>query len=337
MKIAVLAPIIWRTPPRQYGPWEQVASVITEGLVKKGLNVTLFASGDSITNAKLSSVREHPLGDEPGDFKVWECLHISSLMERAGEFDLIHNHFDFLPLTWSRTISTPMLTTIHGFSSPDIVPVYKKYDQTTHYVSISNSDRHPSLTYIDTVYNGLNDALFSFTATPDDYLLSFGRIHPEKGTHLAIEIAREAGMPLIICGLIQDEAYFREKIAPCINDTTVIYKGNVGPEDRNHILGRAKALLHPVLFNEPFGLSIAEAMMCGTPVIAFDRGSMKELIAHEKTGFLVNTPEEAVIAVKKADDIRRNDCREHSLARFSQEKMVSHYVEIYQRILGKHC
>lgn len=334
MKIAVLAPVSWRTPPKQYGPWEQVASVLTEGLVQQGLDVTLFATGDSITNAKLSSVREHSLGDEPGDFKVWECLHISSLMERAGEFDLIHNHFDFLPLTWSRVIKTPIVTTIHGFSSPAILPVYQKYNSTTHYVSISNSDRDPSLTYIDTVYNGLNEALFSFTATPDDYLLSFGRIHPEKGTHLAIEIAREAGMRLIICGLIQDENYYREKVAPHIDDKQVVYKGNVGPEDRNNILGKAKALLHPVLFNEPFGLSIAEAMMCGTPVIAFDRGAMKELITDTKTGFLVRNTEEAVLAVKKADNIRRSDCREHSLARFSQGKMVSHYLEVYKRILG---
>ena len=333
MKIAVLAPISWRTPPKQYGPWEQVASVLTEGLVQQGLDVTLFATGDSITNAKLSAVREHSLGDEPGDFKVWECLHISSLMERAGEFDLIHSHFDFLPLTWSGLISTPMVTTIHGFSSPAILPVYQKYNSTTHYVSISNSDRDPSLTYIDTVYNGLNEALFSFTATPDDYLLSFGRIHPEKGTHLTIEIAKAAGMPLVICGLIQDENYFREKVAPHIDDINVIYKGNVGPEDRNNLLGKAKALLHPVLFNEPFGLSIAEAMMCGTPVIAFDRGSMKELITDAKTGFLVNTTEEAVLAVKKADTIRRNDCREHSLARFSQGTMVSHYIDVYKRIL----
>ncbi|MBW8687520.1 glycosyltransferase family 4 protein [Chitinophaga rhizophila] len=334
MKIAVLSPIIWRTPPRQYGPWEQVTSVLTEGLVQQGLDVTLFASGDSITKAELSAIRERPLGDDPGDFKVWECLHISSLMERAGDFDLIHNHFDFLPLTWSRVISTPMVTTIHGFSSPDIIPVYKKYDETTHYVSISNSDRHPSLTYIDTVYNGLDDTLFSFTPSPDEYLLSFGRIHPEKGTHLAIEIAAAAGRRLVICGLIQDEGYFREKVAPFIDDDKVVYKGNVGPEDRNNILGRATALLHPVLFNEPFGLSIAEAMMCGTPVIAFNRGSMPELIVEGKTGFLVNTTEEAVTAVGKAINIDRNDCREHSLARFSQGKMVSHYIEVYKRILA---
>lgn len=334
MKIAVLSPIVWRTPPRQYGPWEQVTSVLTEGLVKKGIDVTLFATGDSVTDAELSSVCDHPLGEKPADFKVWECLHISALMEKAGEFDLIHNHYDFLPLTYSRLIPTPMVTTIHGFSSQDIIPVYKKYNDTSHYVSISNSDRSPQLTYIDTVYNGIDESLFSFRETPEEYLLSFGRIHPEKGTHLAIEIAQKLNMPLIICGLIQDQHYFEEKVAPCINDSSVIYKGNVGPVDRNRLLGNARALLHPVMFDEPFGLSIAEAMMCGTPVIAFNRGAMKELILEGKTGFLVNTVEDAITAVRNIPHINRQDCHEHAMANFSQEKMVAHYIEVYKRIVG---
>src|SRR4051812_31588812 len=162
MKVAILAPVTWRTPPRNYGPWEQVASVLTEGLVKQGLDVTLFATGDSVTKAKLQSIREHPLGEHPGDSKVVECLHISNLMERSSEFDIIHNHFDFLPLTYSGLIRTPVITTIHGFSSEQIVPVYKKYNRHTSYVSISNSDRHPDLTYLDTVYNGLNEQQFEF-------------------------------------------------------------------------------------------------------------------------------------------------------------------------------
>lgn len=334
MKIAVLSPIVWRTPPRQYGPWEQVTSVLTEGLAKKGIDVTLFATGDSVTLAKLSSVIDHPLAEKPADFKVWECLHISALMERAGEFDLIHNHYDFLPLTYSRLIPTPMLTTIHGFSSPDIIPVYKKYNDTSHYVSISNSDRSPELTYIDTVYNGIDESLFSFQEMPEEYLLSFGRIHPEKGTHLAIEIAKKLNMQLLICGLIQDQQYFTEKVAPCIDDASVIYKGNVGPVERNRLLGNAKALLHPVMFEEPFGLSIAESMMCGTPVIAFNRGAMKELIREGKTGFLVNTVEEAVMAVGNLSSINRYDCHRHAIDNFSQEHMVTRYLEVYKRIAG---
>src|SRR5690606_13798532 len=152
MKVAMLAPITWRTPPRNYGPWEQVASVLTESLVDEGIDVTLFASGDSITKGNLMFVRENSLGEYPGDAKVWECLHIAHLMERAEQFDIIHNHFDFLPLTYSRLISTPMITTIHGFSSEDIVPVYKKYNSNTHYVSISHSNRHAALKYAGTVY-----------------------------------------------------------------------------------------------------------------------------------------------------------------------------------------
>lgn len=334
MKIAVLSPIVWRTPPRQYGPWEQVASVLTEGLVKKGIDVTLFATGDSVTGAKLSSVCDHPLGERPADFKVWECLHISALMERAGEFDLIHNHYDFLPLTYSRLIPTPMLTTIHGFSSPDIIPVYKKYNNTGHYVSISNSDRSKELRYIATIYNGIDELLFPYREVPEEYLLSFGRIHPEKGTHLAIEIARKLNMQLVICGLIQDARYFAEKVEPFVNGDTVIYKGNVGPADRCILLGNAKALLHPVLFEEPFGLSVAEAMMCGTPVIAFNRGSMKELIVEGKTGFLVDTVEEAVAVAGDIEHIHRYDCHRHAITNFSQEQMVNRYIEVYKRIVS---
>jgi len=265
---------------------------------------------------------------------VWECLHISALMERAGEFDLIHNHYDFLPLTYSRLIPTPMLTTIHGFSSTDIIPVYKEYNNTGHYVSISNSDRSKELRYIATIYNGIDESLFPYREVPEEYLLSFGRIHPEKGAHLAIEIARKLNMQLIICGLIQDARYFAEKVEPFVDGDNVIYKGNVGPADRRILLGNAKALLHPVLFEEPFGLSVAEAMMCGTPVIAFNRGSMKELIVEGKTGFLVDTVEEAVAVAGDIEHIHRYDCHRHAITNFSQEQMVNRYIEVYKRIVS---
>ena len=171
MKIAILSPVTWRTPPRQYGPWEQVASVLTEGLVKLGQDVTLFATGDSVTQANLQAVCKAPLGEYPGDAKVSECLHISHLMERAAEFSVIHNHFDFLPLTYSRLINTPVITTIHGFSSEEIVPVYKKYNDHSYYVSISNSDRHPALDYLATVYNGIDEQLFQPGKGEGNYLL----------------------------------------------------------------------------------------------------------------------------------------------------------------------
>ena len=335
MKLAILAPITWRTPPRQYGPWEQVASVLTESLVELGLDVTLFATGDSITNAKLESVCEKPLGEYPADHKVWECMHISNLMEQADRFDLIHNHFDFLPLTWSSLINTPMITTIHGFSSQAIVPVYKKYNKRSNYVAISNSDRHPDLTYIDTVYNGVDERLFDAGRGGGEYLLYFGRIHPHKGAYEAIQIALKTKHRLLLCGLVQDEEYFEKKVKPWIDDKTIIYKGNVDPVQRNQLLGDALALLHPISFEEPFGLSVAEAMLCGTPVIAFDRGSMKELIVHEKTGYLVNDIEEAVHAVGNIHRISRNDCRVHAMARFTREPMAKHYLRLYDQILRK--
>jgi glycosyltransferase involved in cell wall biosynthesis len=334
MKVAVLSSVAWRTPPRHYGPWEQVASNIAEGLVKRGVEVTLFATGDSITAGKLESICEQGFEENRNqDYKVLECLHISNLMEKAGEFDLIHNNFDFLPLTYSGLIKTPLITTIHGFSSQKIIPVFKKYNSIGNYVSISNADRSAELDYIATVYNGLNIHDFDFVALPDDYLLYFGRIHHDKGTAEAIEIAKRSKRKLLIAGIIQDENYFKEKIEPELNDQ-IQYIGHAGPEKRNELLGKASALLHPINFNEPFGMSVAEAMLCGTPVIAFNKGSMPELIQHEKTGFLVNTIDEAVNAVSALKNIVRNDCRDWAASQFSSDKMVDDYYKLYQQILA---
>lgn len=333
MKVAILSPITWRTPPRKYGPWEQVASVLTEALVKNGIDVTLFATADSVTTAALQAVCERPLGEYPADAKVWECLHISNLMEQAENFDIIHNHYDFLPLTYSRLIATPVITTIHGFSSPQILPVYKKYNDRSSYVSISQSNRHPALQYLDTVYNGIDEQQFNLGSGKDAYLLYFGRMHPEKGAHEAIQIAMQANRRLVLCGLIQDRAYFEQKVVPYVNNTSIMYAGNVGPELRNQLLGNALALLHPISFDEPFGLSVAEAMMCGTPVIAFERGAMKELIVDRKTGYLVHNIAEAVVAVNSIKYISRQHCREHALLHFSSQAMAHHYIELYKRII----
>ncbi|MFA4851844.1 MAG: glycosyltransferase family 4 protein [Bacteroidales bacterium] len=335
MKIAILSPIAWRTPPRKYGPWEQVASNITEGLIEKGIDVTLFATGDSITKGKLEYICERPYSEDAGlDPKVWECLHISLIMEQADKFDLIHNNYDFLPLTYSGLIKTPMVTTIHGFSSPKILPVYKKYNSSNFYVSISNSDRSPELDYIATVYNGINTNEFTFRPESKDYLLFFSRIHPEKGTYESIQIAKQSGRKLIISGLIQHQEYFESKIKPFINDDDIVYVGNSGPKERDKLLGEAYALLHPVSFEEPFGLSVAESMLCGTPVIAFNKGSMPELIIDGKTGFLVNTIDEAVEAVNNIKSIDRKYCREYAASKFSRQKMIEGYLEVYKKILN---
>ena len=334
MKIAILSPITWRTPPLKYGPWEQVASNIAEGFVEKGFEVTLFATGNSITRGELSSVCEHSCAEDSSiDPKVAECLHISNLMEQANDFDIIHNNFDFLPLTYSKLIKTPMITTIHGFSSPKIIPVYKKYNATSHYVSISNSDRNPELTYAATVYNGINIDEFIFSCEPEDYLLFFGRIHPEKGTYEAIEIAKKSKRKLIISGLIQDQEYFNQKIQPYINNDDISYVGNSGSPERLKLLSQACALLHPIRFPEPFGLSVVEAMACGTPVIAFNLGSMPELIIHEKTGFLVSNTEEAIEAVKNISSVNRSKCTEWASSMFSRQKMIEGYLKVYRKIL----
>lgn len=334
MRIALLSPIAWRTPPRKYGPWEQVVSLIAEGLVQRGMDVTLFATGDSMTQGKLESVTKTPLGEDSNlDPKVWECLHISHLMERADQFDIIHNHFDFLPLTYSQLIDTPMITTIHGFSSQRILPVYKKYNKSNAYISISKADRHKELTYLQTIHHGINPDDFPFSLVKEDYLLCFGRIHPEKGTHLAIEIAKASGLPLKLAGLIQDEAYFQTMIKPFIDSGEVMYAGNAGPVVRNKLLGSAKALLHPISFEEPFGLSVVEAMMSGTPVIAFTRGSMPELIVNGKTGYLTENVGEAVARVRDLSKINPQDCHDHALEHFSRDRMVDDYVSAYKKVL----
>lgn len=335
MKIAMLAPIVWRTPPRKYGPWEQVASNLTEGLLKRGIDVTLFATGDSITSGKLDYIIEKPYGENPEmDAKVCECLHISYVMEKSNQFDIIHNHYDFLPLTYSKLISTPLLTTIHGFSSPAIIPVYKKYNSNTFYVSISDADRSPELQYVRTIYHGVNEKLFTFNPVPEDYLLFFGRIHNDKGTYEAIQIAKATGRKLIISGLIQDEKYFKEKVEPFINGNDIFFVGNSGPEQRNKLLGSAYALLHPINFKEPFGLSVVESLFTGTPVIAFNKGSMPELIIDGKTGFLVENINEAINCVEDIKSIDRKYCYEYAMQHFTIDRMVDEYIEVYKYILS---
>ena len=334
LKVAVLAPISWRTPPLHYGPWELFASMLAEGLVARGVEVTLFATGDSVTSATLSSVVPRSWSEDDGiDPKVAECLHIASVFERAGEFDLIHNGFDFLPLTYSGLVDTPVLTTIHGFSSPRIVPVYARYNKRGAYISISDSDRHPDLEYLATIHHGIDTDAFSLHAEPGGYLLFYGRIHPHKGTAQAIEVARRAGLPLVLAGIIQDQAYFDAEIAPHLDDDHVRYLGPVGSDDRNDLLGGAVALLHLVEFDEPFGLSVVEAMAAGTPVIANRRGSMPELVDEGVTGFLVAGAEQAVDAVARAAVLDRPAIRGRAVTRFGQDRMVDEYLAAYEQLL----
>jgi len=334
MKIAMLSPISWRTPPLHYGPWENIVSLLTEQLVSMGIEVTLFATGDSLTTAELAWVCERPYSEDPGiDAKTWECLHIAELFKRADEFDLIHNHFDFLPLSYSGLTHTPIVTTIHGFSSPAILPVYKEYNDSAYYVAISEADKSPELDYSATIHHGINLEQFPFQEEKGDYLLFFGRIHPDKGVHEAIKVAHKTGKRLIIAGIVQDEVYFRDKIEPHIDGLMVEYIGSVGPEKRQAIMGGALALLHLIHFDEPFGLSVVECMACGTPVIAFGRGSMPELINDGSTGFIVDGVEAAVQAVDRIDTINRRLCREEVEKHFTCRRMAHEYVVVYHKIL----
>jgi glycosyltransferase involved in cell wall biosynthesis len=332
----MLSPIAWRTPPRAYGPWERVVSLLTEGLVARGVDVTLFATRDSRTAGRLQAVCPRGYEEDPMILpKVWEGLHIAEVFEHASEFDLIHNQFDFLPLTYSRLVNTPVVTTIHGFSSPRILPVFRAYNERTFYVSISETDRHPDLDYVATVYHGIDLKQFTFRPSGGDYLLFFGRIHNDKGTREAIEIARRAGRRLVMAGIVQDREYFRAFVEPAIDGDRVQFLGPADADRRNALLGGAEALLHPIQFEEPFGLSVIEAMACGAPVIAFERGSMPELIRQGKNGFLVESVDEAVNAVNRLGRIDRHDCRAWVEDRFTAERMVSDYLRVYEQVLSR--
>jgi glycosyltransferase involved in cell wall biosynthesis len=331
-RIAILSPVAWRTPPRQYGAWETVAGNVAEGLVARGWDVTLFATGDSLTRARLHSVVDRGYEEDPAaDPKVAEYLHISEAFEHAAEFDLIHSHYDFMALTYTRLVKTPVLTTIHGFSSPKIMPVYEKY-RDGNFVSISDCDRAPRLNYLATVYNGIDLSLYPFQPQAGDDLVFLGRIHPDKGVHLAIEVARHSGLPLIIAGIIQDAAYFREKVEPHLDDR-IRYIGSVDAAGKNELFARARALLHLNTIPERFGLVLAEANAAGVPVIAMDLGSCREVIGHGVTGFLVNNVAEAAKALERLPEIDRQACRDRVQQRFSIETMVRGYERVYAKIL----
>ena len=332
MKIALLGPIAWRTPPLHYGPWELITGLLADGLVARGIDVTLFATLDSQTKGTLDGVCPTGYEEDPEiDGRVWEAMHVAHALRRSGEFDLVHNHLDWLPLAFSQHCAAPLLTTIHGFSGRNILPAYRKADSS--YVSISDSDRSPDLDYVATVYHGIDLEALPFDPAGGEDLVAFGRIHPDKGTHTAIEIARRSGRKLTICGIVQDERYFKELVEPHIDGDRVMYLGSVGPADRGQILGGSAALLHPIEFAEPFGLSVVESMACGTPVVAYRKGSMSEVIDEGVTGRLVDTVDEAVEAVNEIGRLDRGGCRVRARERFGADRMVDDYLRVYRKVI----
>jgi glycosyltransferase involved in cell wall biosynthesis len=335
LRLAVLAPISWPSPPPGYGPWEQVASDIADGMAARGLDVTLFATGNSQSRAHVSSVVPVGLNEDPGlDGDVYGALHTAALFERAAEFDLIHNNFDWKPLTYAlATQAPPMLTTIHGFSRPPILAAYYAAAKRSFYCSISDSDRDPGLGYVATTYNGVDPAAFTFSATPGDYLVFLGRFHEEKGAHLAIEIAKRAGVRLKMAAIHQDMDYFRSRIAPHIDGDRVQFLGAVGRAARDELLRGALALVHMTTRPERFGLVLVEAMACGTPVLGARMGSIPEIVVDGATGYLCDGVDDAVAQVPLLAGLNRAACRAHVEATFTVERMIDRYCDAYREVL----
>jgi len=320
--------------------------MLVEGLHNKGVDVTLFATQDSLTNAKLDAVV--PIGvDENkfyGDGKMskdaveWLGLHIANCMSQAGNFDLIHNNVNYPPLFFSPLLKTPMVTTIHSGTieleaSALNLEIYKKYNPINHYVSVSNSAQHPDLTYQATIYHGINLQDYTFQPSIGRYLLVLGRLDHDKGIAEAIQIAKNADIKLVIAGIISNPEYFEKEIKPHIDGVHIEYIGAVGGTQKNEVLGQAYALLHLINFNEPFGFSVIEAMACGTPVIALNKGSMREIIDHGTTGFVVESLSEVLSSLNKVKSLNRSNCRRWIEQKFTQDLMVDRYLGLYERIL----
>jgi glycosyltransferase involved in cell wall biosynthesis len=337
LRVAILSPITWRTPPIGYGPLEQVSSNLAEGLRRRGVDVTLFASGDSRTTGTLSSVTPvHLMADPALNGDVYTSLHIGSLFARAREFDLIHNHFDWKPLTYAlATQAPPMLTTVHGFTTPPELAAYYAGAQRSFYCSISDADRDPGLSYLATTYNGIDPEAFTFVDRPGDYLVYFARFHPQKGARLAVEIAKRANIRLKMAGIISndDEAYFKEFVEPHIDGDRVQFLGHVEGKERDDLLGGALALVHMTTQPERFGLALIEAGACGTPILGARMGSLPEIIVDGVTGFLCDDIDDAITKIPLLSRLKRSDCRRLVEEDFSLERMTDRYCDAYRKAL----
>lgn len=341
MRIAQIAPLWERVPPPAYGGIELVVSLLCDELVRRGHEVTLFASGDSISHAKLESV--HPralrLDSTVKEFGIYEMLQLSRVYEQASEFDIIHSHVGCAALPYANLVKTPTVHTLHGIFTPDNEKLFM-HARRQPYISISNSQREPrlNLNCVATVYNGIDTSTYEFQEKPENppYLAFLGRISPEKGTHLAIEIAKRSGWHLKMAGKVDvvDVEYYEEEIKPHIDGKQIEYLGEANHVQKTALMGGAVATLFPITWREPFGLVMAESMAVGTPVIAMELGSTSEVIVHGKTGFLCHSVEECVAAIDKVPELDRYACREHVVNKFSKEKMTDGYEAVYQQILN---
>lgn len=342
MRIAQIAPLWETVPPVAYGGIELVVSLLTDELVRRGHDVTLFASGDSTTIADLAAVhpkalRLDPTVQEPA---IYEWMHLSALYQRASEFDLIHSHVGCSALSFAGLVKTPTVHTLHGIFTPDNEKMYG-FARQQPYVSISNAQRKPQLQLncVATVYNGIAVEQFEFypqPATPS-YLAFLGRISPEKGVHLAIEIAKQTGYCLKIAGKIDkvDRAYYEEQIQPQIDGEQIQFLGEANHVQKNLLLGHAVATLFPITWAEPFGLVMIESMAAGTPVIAMNLGSAPEVVVHGKTGYLCTNLQECIAAIDRVNDLDRAACRRHVVDHFSVQRMVDGYEAVYHQLVAE--
>lgn len=342
MRIAQLAPLWESVPPPAYGGTELVVGVLTNELVRRGHEVTLFASGDSQTLAKLDSVHPRALrfDTEVKEYSIYEMLNLSRVYERAGEFDIIHSHVGCGALSYAGLVRTPTVHTLHGIFTPDNQKMFMHKCKQP-FISISNAQREAALelNYVSTVYNGIDADRYEFHAQSDDppYLAFLGRMSPEKGPHLAIEIAKRSGWNLKMAGKIDpvDEAYFEQQVKPHIDGRQIQYLGEANHAQKSPLMGGAAATLFPITWREPFGLVMIESMVTGTPVIAMSLGSAPEIIVHGKTGFLCHTVDECVAAVDKAVHLDRRACHDHVLLNFTTQRMADGYEAVYQKILAE--
>ena len=341
MRIAQVAPLYESVPPKLYGGTERVVSYLTEELVKMGHEVILFASGDSETKARLVPICPNALRLDKNckDYLIWHLYMLEEVFKRAQFFDIIHFHTEYLHLPLAGRHNVPFITTLHGrLDLPEYVPFFKKFENLP-FVSISNAQRKPLswLNWQATVYHGLPENLYKFYPKKGDYLAFLGRISPEKRPDRAIKIAEKFGMKLKIAAKVDkaDEVYFREVIKPMLKSHWVEFIGEISEKEKNEFLGNAYALLFPIDWPEPFGLVMIEALACGTPVVAWRCGSVPEIIEDGKTGFIVESIEQAVIALDKVKNLDRKSCRESFEKRFTAKRMAEEYVRVYQKITSK--
>ena len=340
LNIAQVAPLAESVPPKTYGGTERVVSYLTEELVRLGHRVTLFATGDSITQAELAPVVPRALRLEPAvkDCLPYNCMLIDHVMRRAHEFDILHFHIDLIHYPIARASASRILTTLHGrLDLPDLHPFYRSFAELP-LISISDAQRAPMppVNWLATIHHGLPPDLLSFCAHPRQHFAFLGRISPEKRVDRAIHIARELGVKLRIAAKVDrvDQDYFDAEIKPLLNHSLIEFVGEISDAEKNDFLGSARALLFPIDWPEPFGLVMIEAMACGTPVIAFDRGSVSEIIEDGVTGFIVNSMDEAVRAAAKVEALDRRRIRQRFEDRFTAEHMAINYLTVYERLLA---